>query len=332
MAITGTLPLSSFQAGIETTFGTSVAATRKQPMISGTLNEHIERNFTVEQRNSLIRHYRTYPLKRWVELSMEAEPTFEDMPWFAQQFLEYRALNPAPTAVTGKRWDFMPKAQVDDLKFVTWEVANSTQSYDVTSCVGSRMELSWGTSQPMKLTVDYLGQLATAAAMTSNLSDRTTESINGALATAYIDTTTIGSTAVTNVLDARFAIDNHQMQFYALDGTLIPRDAYRGEARSAELELTVAFTDTTEYALFQSGASTATPRKVQILISGSSITGSSPASSKTFRIDWYGVWEESPFGTQDGLNVVKLKGQSLFDTTATHDWRMTVINDTASLA
>jgi len=69
MAITGTRPFFYLQAGIETTPGSAVAATRIQPIVSGNWNEHGERVFIEEERQSLIKNYRAVATKQFVDFS-----------------------------------------------------------------------------------------------------------------------------------------------------------------------------------------------------------------------------------------------------------------------
>lgn len=334
MSVTGTIPLSKFQAAIEATDFIAVAATRKQPMMSGTLSETNEKVMPVEQRGSLTRHYRSFSVKRFVELSgMEVAPTYDDLPWFLNHFCSsnWRTGGDTkvgtPTAVTARRYDFVPKLTTDDLPTVTWEVGDDTQAYSVSGCRGNRFELSFGTGRPATMLVDYLGRSAIPVAYTSNLSDRVVEDLAGANAKAYIDTATIGTTQVYTVLDARFSLSNNVSQFWVLDGSLSPRDAYRGEARTAELEMTLAFTDTVEYLAFTSN----TTRKIRVEVPGSSISGTSPATTKNVTIDWYGTWSEAPFGDQDGLRVIKVKGMSQYNAAAGHDWKISVVNDVTPL-
>ena len=301
MAITGTVPLSYMQAAIEAVAGTDLAATRKQPILGGTLTEHYERTKIMEQRGSLIRNYRSIQTKRWCEISgMEVAPTFQDLGWFMRLAAQGKASSSGtPTAVTAFRYDFQPTVATDDLKTATLEVGDTTQEWDVNFAVINRLEFGWSVGGVATLSCDWLGQKATASSYTSNLSDRVTEDINGALAKVYIDSTTIGSTQVYNVLDYRFVLDNHYAQFWAADGGIFSRDVYRTEPRSAQVEATLAFIDTTEYLTFTGDTS----RKMRTRVLGSA-----------------------------GLHVVKFSGESHYDATAGADWKVSVITDVSTLA
>ena len=328
MALTGSMPLAKVQVGREVVPGTAVAATRKHPIMSGSLNEHGEINFPQEQRESLVANYRGFATKQFVEVSgMELAPTFEDLPWLLN-FAISSNMDGVGTAVSAQLYDFIPKVASNDLGTATLEVGDETDEFDINFAVMTRLELTIAKNAPSTMSVDWVGQKATVSSFTSNLSDRVTEDINGALALAYIDTTTIGSTAVTNVIDAKVSLETKTVQFWALDGNLYPVDVYRNAARSAAVEMTVAFTDTVEYDVWQSGLSAngVTPRKIRLYVSGSAIAGTTPATTKSLTIDLYTVWEEAPFGEDDGLRTVQFKGQTLYNVAAGHDFKWSVVN------
>lgn len=330
MAITGTKPFFRFQAGIESVPGTAVAATRIQPIISGNMVEHGERSYIDEERNSLIKNYRAVATKQFVELSgIEVAPTFEDLAWWLQFFAKGGVTGVVEDS-TAYRYTFTPTATANDLKTATIEIGDNTQAYEVEHSVGTRMELTLARNTPASMSVDFLGKQATATTFTGSLSDRVTEDINGALAAVYIDASTIGSTLVTNVLDVKIGLETMQTQFWALNGSLAPVDVYRSAPRSASVEMTIAFNNTTEYAAFKSNFNGDDPRLIRVKVAGSTIAGSSTA--KLAQFDLYTVWAEAPFGEQDGLRVIQLSGETIYYPTATADWDFQVVNGLSTLA
>jgi hypothetical protein len=329
MAITGQMPLAKMQVAREVVPGTSLAATRKHPIMSGNLNEHSETVFPQEQRESFIANHRAFATKRWVEVAgMEVAPTFEDLPWYCNFSISCN-MTGSPTAVTARRYAFTPLKTANDLGTATLELGDDTTEFDVNFAVMTRMELTIPKSAPATMTMDWLGQSATSGSFTSNLTNRTTEDINGALGTAYIDATTIGSTQVTNVMDAKVTIETALTQFWAFNGSLQPVDTYRSAARKAMVEMTIAFTNTTEYAAYQAniGASASTKRKIRYVVNGSTITGTSPSTTRSLTIDLYTIWTEAPFGESDGLRTIAFKGETIYDATADTDFSLTVVND-----
>jgi hypothetical protein len=320
MAVTGTIPFTKAQAANEVTKGTILAATRINPVtLGGLLTENIERHKPQEQRNSLIRNYRSFQVKRWVDLTVTSSPTFEDLAWYGYAFMRGTPSTPA-TNVTAKDYVFTPTVAADDLKTVCWEVGDDTQAYAVPYSVGSKFELQVTAGAAASFTATYLAQRATPVSFTSSLSDRVTEDVNGALFTSTIDATTIGSTSITNVTDFKFTLDNHQTQIWTGDGNIYPGDAYRSEPRSATLEATLIFNSTTEYLSFTAD----TGRKIRFTIAGSAIAGSVAATTKKLTLDWYGKWDTAPITDQNGIHVVKFTGESIYDATAALDWSFTI--------
>jgi hypothetical protein len=322
----GLVALSKFQAGLEATRGTAVPATRIQPL-NGWFVENVDRAKIHEQRNSFIDIFRSIQVKRWVELrGLTTSPTYEDLPWFLQSFLKGGVAG-VLSATTVYTYTFTPTAAADDLKTVTWEVGNDTQAFQVPFGLGQRLEMSFGGEKPAAMTCDYLGQKANKQAFTGALSDRVTEDINGENATCSIDSTTIGTTQVPQVLTAKFSIENNWEQLFRLDGNLFPGDAYR-KPRSAQLEITLQFASTTEYDAFVTAPA---ERKVRLLVPGSVIAGSTGNVQKLLQIDWYGFWDTAPISDQNGLHIVTLTGTSHYDTGATADWSVAVKNGLVTL-
>ena len=326
----GLVALSKFQAGLESTRGTIVAATRIQPL-NGWMNENIERAKIHEQRNSFIDIYRSLQVKRMVELrGLTTSPTFEDLPWFLQSFVK-GSVTGTGSAATGFTYTFAPTVATDDLKTVTWEVGDDTQAYTIPFAVGERLELSFGNDRPSTITVDYMAQRAIASTFTSALSDRVTEDINGALATVTIDTTTIGTTSKPTVLDAKLTLQNNWTQLWRLDGNIYPGDAYR-KPRSASLEMTLQFSDTTEYLAFSSTSQAGgVQRKVRLTVQGGLNAASNPSTNKLLQIDWYGYWDDATISDSNVIHVVKLTGTSHYDATATQDFQILVKNALTTL-
>ena len=332
MAITGTKPFFRFQAGIESTPGTAVAATRIQPIVSGNMVEHGERTFIDEERNSLIKNFRAVATKQFVELSgIEVAPTFEDLAWWLQFFAKGGVAGVVEDT-SAYRYTYIPTATSDDLKTLTSEVGDDTQGYQVPFCVGTRLELTFARNAPASMNVGFLGKQADPVSFTGALSQRVTEDINGALAAVYIDADggTIGATAVTNVLDVKIGLDTMQTQFWALNGSLAPVDAYRNAPRSASLAMTMAFNDTTEYAAFKANFNGDDARLIRVKVPGSVVGATT--TTKLAQFDLYTVWAEAPFGEQDGLRVIQLSGETKYYPTATKDWDFQVVNGLPTLA
>lgn len=314
----GLVALTGLQAGIETTRGTAVPATRIAPL-TATMKHVIERYYPQEDRNSFEDYFRSAQTKEHVEIGgATAWATFEDMPFWLSLFAKGGV---TPSGYDGAYlWDFTPTSDADDLDTATFECFNDTTSWQIPFVVGNKIEIGWQRGQPVSLNMDFLGQTANVQAKTGSLTQTSGEDITDGLSACYIDTTTIGTTLAANVLSAKATIANGWEPIYTLSGTKYPNRFSRGNRRHAEIELVAQFDSTTEYDAFVAG----TTRKVEIRSSGS--------GSNSFAFQLYsGGWDTADFGRQGGIWTVSLKSSSTYDLTAGASWSASVVNDVASI-
>jgi len=324
----GLVALSDFAFGLESVRGTEVDASRKIPLV-GALNEINEDVLPQEQRASFFANYRNFQIKSFVQGQLTGSPTFERLPLFLKCFVRgdssSDAVNSASTVYT---YTFTPQATSDDLKTATIEWDAETAAYTAAYGLGQRLELNWQAGAAPTMSMDWLAANMTAKAKTSSLSDTTEEDVSMGIATVTIDGSTIGTTTVTNVLEARFALDNNWTQLWRADGGTDPGEAYRG-TRKAQLDLTLQFNTTTEYEAYRATARAA--REIRLDLEGTSISGSSPATTKRVRIDWYGRWRTGVISDQNGVYVLRVSGESIYDSTAGHDFQIAVRNGSSTV-
>jgi hypothetical protein len=325
MAIQGTVPLYRFQVGWELpTRGVSHAATQKLPIIGGELQDHHELSKREEQRTSYVRFYRApIETKVWAEISgLEVVPTFEEITNYFGIALKKVQL-PTTSASTVKSYVYTTTEASDDLATATVECGDDATTFFMPFGVINRLQFGWELGGPATMQVDWLGQrLAVASTATTGLSALASEEINPAEAKAYIDGTTIGTTLVTALQSFQMTVENHYVQHWATDGFHYPNDVYRSEPRSMQIEGTMDFTDTTQYLAYASTQQ----RKIRIYMPGSAIAASSPATPKSMTVDAYCYFDDSPWQTTDGRRQIRFTGDTVYDTTATHDWKVTVAN------
>jgi len=325
MTIQGTVPLYIFQIGWELPGrGVMHAATNKMPIIGGELQDHHELSKRPEQRTSFTRFYRApIETKVWAEISgVEVVPTFEEIVNYFGVALK-KIQVPSTVASTVKRWVYSTTAASDDLVTATVEAGDDATAFSMPFGVINRLEFGWELGGPATMTMDWLGQrLAIASTYTLGLSAVASEEINPAEARAYIDGTTIGSTPVTALQSFKFTVDNHYIQHWAADGLHYPNDVYRSEPRSLQIEGAMDFSDTTQYIAYAS----TTLRKIRVYMPGSAVASSSPSTSKSLTVDAYVYFDDSPWQTTDGRRQIRFTGETVYNTTATHDWQITVDN------
>lgn len=301
----GLIALTGWQAGLETVRGTLVAATRIQPM-TATLHPIGERFAPQEDRNSFEDYYRSVQTKTRVEVSgAVANATFEDAPWFFQSFIA-GGITGVLSAATVYTYTFLPTLTADDLKTLTIEGFTDTSAWAVPFCVGKKLDITYQRGQPVTFGMDLLGQRMITQAKTAALPQRVTEDIADGLTTAFIDTTTIGTTAVANVLAAKLTLDNMWEPIYPINGLAYPSKFVRSR-RHLNGEVTLEFDTTTEYDAFM----TSLVRKMRLKSTGSIIPGSTGNILKSMAIDFYTQgWDTLDFGRQGGIWTIKVLGRS----------------------
>jgi hypothetical protein len=327
-APTGTLPLRSLQLGIEGTRGVGEAAQVILPALSVELNPQYPKSRREEQRGSFIKHYRNPIVTgHMVSLGIEVIPTFEETAyWFA---LALRGgITVATSASTVKTRTYTPVATSDNLKTASIEVVTDTQNYTIPFCVVNRLSFGWEKGGPATMQIDLLGQQLTAASKTAALATIASEEINPSTALAYIDASTIGSTAVTNVRSFNWTVENGFAPLPASNGNNYPVNFYRAAPRSMTTQMTVDFVDTTEFGSLVFN----TARKIRTKITGSTIASSTGNVARSITTDWYGFHDEGPFAISDGMTQVRFSSESVYDSTATHDWSVAVATVMAAIS
>ncbi len=330
MAITGIRPFFKMQSVIESVRGTDLATTRIDPIISGNLVSHMERHFFSEERNSLIANYRSIVTKTFSEISgLEVNPTYQDLPHWLACFAK-GGVSGQVEDTAAYRYTFTPTVATDDLKTLTFEVGDDTDVFQMNYGIGTRMEITLSRNAPATMSMDFLGELASATTFTS-LSDRVTEDVNGALTTLYIDVDggTIGSTAVTNVLEVKIGLETMQTQFWALTGSVDPSDAYRNAPRRMTVDAKLAFRTQTEYDAYLANSTADNKRLVRCKTEGSTIPSSSTAN--LFQVDMYVSWTEAPFSEEEGLRIIQFSGETSYYAAASKDWDIQVVNALSSI-
>ena len=334
----GLVALSGMQRVIETTPGTALAATAIQPILGGWLKETVERQFPDEQRYSFIEAYRNFAVKNMVEISgLTIAPTFKDMSWWGCLFWKGLGDGGPPKVSTGAVRDtsaydyiFAPTVASNDLQTATLEIGDDIQHWQIPFVLGNKIELNWAVNSALTCSMDLLGQRAVAATKTAALAVTGDEHINGALTTVTLDTSTIGSTAITTVQEMKVSWDNGWQQEFVLNGNLYPLGAHRGATKKVSVEGTLLFTSSTEYTSMYQNAGIGTPRKIRISTKGT-LAGAATAY-RELKVDLYAVYEDMQFDTINGQRAMKFTAKTQNDATATHDQQVVVTTAAATTA
>lgn len=329
-AALGTTPISSLQAGIETTRGVTKAATRVIPFLSCDITPNNEMSRRPETRGSYIRNYRK-PLKtkHWVDVSLELIGSYEQFIYWAAGGLK-GVLTGSTVYSTGRQFAYTPTTGSDDLKTYTLEALTDVTSgdYDIPFSVVQGLSWGWEEGGPMSLNAQLLGQQLTAQSPTGALSAITDEEMDPATALAYVDAAggTLGATAITNLKAVRYTMANAFDPDFLPDGFSYPGNWVRVDQRALRVEATFDFTTATEAAAFAA----VTGRLFRTKITGSTIASSSPSTPKSIITDCALTWDEGPFRRNNGRIQVTMTGESYLDSAASLDWAVTVDCDTTT--
>ena len=328
---TGALALERLQAGLESTRGTLVAATRRVYGERGNAfwDPTVKKEFLSESMTSYIKNYRHVITEESGKLSIPGWVTAADLPWWGQLFWKGGVAATGPTNTTVYTYTFSPTSASDDLKTASFEAYSDTQNYQIPYCLGDKLEITWAGSKPVMFSAELLGQQFTAAAVTAAIGDRTgLNALAGTTATVYIDNGggTIGTTQTANVVGGKMTWQNSWMPVIHNKGQLYYDDAVR-EARSMALELDIHFKDTVELAALLAD----TERLIRVVFTGPLITGSSPNTYETATFNFYGYHLDAAFSANKAIRMVKMVSETQYDTTASTDWSVAVANGLSTL-
>jgi hypothetical protein len=328
MTASGAVWTNKLQAAIEASRGTGIAATRLlTDIVTPVMITPKYTKLLRPSNRASLNPYFDAPINLLYSLDMaipDIRPTYESLPWWLQFFVK-GGVTGAMTNTTVYTYTFTPTGTADDLKTAVFEYGVDTAAYQASYGLGQKLSLSLSRTAGMKVTAEFLLAKEVAQAFTAALNPVAWEEINGALFTAWADTTTIGTTAITPV-DFSLDIANNWQWWWAGDGNLYPGNAARKQF-AATATLTTYFASTTERDAYTAN----TYRKIRVKTSGSTIPSSSPTTAKSMIIDCYGYWKDAVLSDLNGAYVLKSTADLVWDTTAAAPYSVAVANGLATL-
>lgn len=172
----GEVALRKTQSAIESTKGTTLAATRKvygsgmmdklQPLIVPQR----------EDRGTFVDQYRSQAGLIEAVFPFKASLTYEDLPWWCQLALK-GGVTGVLSAVTVYTYTFLPTQTSDDLKTATFEWGDDTQAWVMPFGMVDSLEIVGVLGRPWEATITIIGADMTAQTFTGALSDRVVEDI-----------------------------------------------------------------------------------------------------------------------------------------------------------
>lgn len=321
--------LLTARAGLETTRNTSVTPTRLVYFDSGAHEQQVATIRPTEKRASYFEAFRSYPGIERNTLRFEGPATFDDLIWWAN--LHVKAVAAGTGATADKTWAFVPTASTDDLKSATVQfgyadnIGATAPAWSLVGCLGEELTLTWAKDSTLRFGSTLMSAKGATqiSAFTGALSDRATTDALGTATTISIDSSTIGTTADGDLMEASWVLTNGLGYLDTLDGSNVAKELLRPKPRTFRLQLSRYYRNDTELDAYVAK----TARKIRIVTTGP-VLGS---SNYKVTLDVYAVTDGYEKADVDGIGVERLTLLPQYDTTATTDFSLTVVNSTASI-
>lgn len=321
---------TSARAGLESTRGTNVTPTR---LVYAEEWTHDQRKTIIrssELRNS---YSPVYSAAAGVEVNtVEASGrlSFDDAIWWANTHI--KAVASGTGAGADKTWTFLPTHTSDDLKTATLQLGYSdtigtAPGMELGYCLGDQLTLRFAKDDDaaVRFTGRFMSPEAATqiTAFTGALSDRTTITASNNGTQVFIDAATIGSTADANVVSVEWTLNNNPVNLYTLNNSANAQDTFRPNHRTWQATITRYYRNDNEWDAYLA----ATERKIRVRCLGPSLGG----SNYKIDLDLYGHYTARSVVDTDGLKFEQFTFEPVYDTTATTDFQLVVVNATASI-
>lgn len=322
------------QAGLESTRGTAVAATRKvyaqiEPSYEKPLSFFTDTSGTFSARRR-----QSYGRER-VSFSATDLATFEDLPWWLQMAVK-GGVTGSGSASVGYTYAFQPSLSTDDLKSMTLEFGESGNPYKTDQVMVDSFTLRGDPDNDNEpgwmLEAQMMGRTVSTTTYTGSLTDRTTEAITARGTKLYVDTSAagIGGTQLTGHLINWSITGNNNIHYkaFAEDETSYAANKVGRGERTYDGEVTVEFdADTTAIGWSKLRAGSAIYLRLER--EGSTIA---TTYKKKLTIDMAAYISSISFGDREGNMTATVGFNAFYDSTLGFDFKATVINALSTLA
>lgn len=319
---------------LETTRGTAIASPTHLLNLAGKLTPKQTLHRPKESRGTLVKNYRTKPVRRWGEWEAEGAADPNLLPLLLNMAVK-PVTSPTTPGTLSKLWAFVRTVNADDTKTATiWAGDPNVQSWEADYGTVDELVIKNDASSEEVATVSLKGKAnfpAKTSAPTSPASIAG-DLFPGQQMQVWIDTSSaIGTTAVTGrVISAEHTIPvGYEYKYLAAgpNGGL----EYSGLGRvetAAKTKLVLELPDMTQYDLWAA----CTTLKVRVRHNGSLIeTVSTVDYYNYFEMDIYGPFDLLEWGEKGANRVVELTIESQYDVTLGADYRVAVQNARATL-
>lgn len=321
----------SARAALESTRGTNLTPTRLIYFEGGSHDQQIGTIRPAELRNSYFGFHQAAAGPERNTLNFNGRVSYDDIIWWGNLF--FKGVASGTGAGADKTWAFLPSATTDDVKTATIQLAyadtiGTAPGIELGFCFGSTLNLHFEKNDDGAAT--FAAQLMSPEAasqiiaFTGSLTDRTTTPASANNTQLFSDPGgTIGTTADPTFVSLDFNLALGPVPLYTLNNSTAATNAYRPAHRTWTATLVRQFTSDTYWDDYVDK----TVQKIRCRTLGPTLG----ASNYKIDLDLYGVFTARAWSDVDGIITETLTLEPIYDTTATTDHRMDVVNATASI-
>ena len=328
----GSRALRKIQIGRENTAGTNVDATTIWRG-TGVIKDEREVVFPEEDVGILGGTDRSYIARYWSEIALDAvESTPEQLPYVLEAGVKEVQTGSSDTGGSGYIYTYAASLTSQNTTGTySFEGGDDQQAEEFDYGFVKHFNLSGDGQGALMMSSDWFGQVASNTTFKADLSIPAVSEIMVNNGTLYIDSTTLGDTAVSATL---FGVDldwtTGLQEYWAVDGSL---DFSLIKFTKDDIVLNMVYehnaTAVTEKAYYRAG----TPRLVRLLFQGDALaTAGASYTYKSVVVDVAGVYEDwSELQDQDGNDVITATLRVRYNSTAALKAQITVVNELSSL-
>lgn len=321
--------LYSLRGALESARGTNLTPTRLLYVNTFTPLQEIGTIRPEEQRASYVPSFRAYPGIERDSLELGGDFQFDQGAFWLNLALD--AVASGTGAGSDKTYAFVPNLTADDLKSATLQygytdgIGASKPALELGYCMIDTYRLSWRKDQPLMWSASILSPEGATqiSAFTGALSDTTQVTALAKDLSIFIDTTTLGSTQDSNIVEADWEWRNHLVRFESLNGTSVGTSLDRPAARDWTLTLKRKYVNDTERDLYI----TKGERKVRLRNLGPALGG----STYKLDVDLYGVIDTLVQDDYQGIGTETMVVLPLYNSGASADSAVNLVNSLAAI-
>lgn len=314
---------------LESSRGNGGTPTRLLYVDEATHDQTVETIRPGEMRNSYSPSFRAYPGMERNTIRLAGDFQFDQQAFWLNLVL--KAVGSGSGGGADKLYAFEPTLTTDDLKSASIQfgyndgIGASNPAWQLNYLLCNEYTLTFAKDVAVRWSGEFWSPSAATqiSAFTGALSDTTQVTALGTGTAVFIDTTTLGSTADTNIISAEWTYRNNLVRLETLNATNVGLSLLRPNPRDWTLTLNRYYANDTERDIYLTKAI----RKIRLRSTGPALGG----SFYRIDVDLYGVIDNISWTEVDGLGVETLTVLPLYDATEANDLAVNLTNSLGTI-